>query len=202
MQQKLTFDIREHKKLLRVKLKQYRISMDSSEKQCKDEQIYQKLIGSKWYQNCNTVLTYVSTDIEVDTLRIINRALNDGKNVAVPKCIDGTRDMKFYYINSINDLEPGFFSVLEPIEEKCICADDFENAINIVPALSYDTDGYRLGYGKGYYDRFLSGHTELFNIGICYCGCIVSKLYRGRYDIAVDAVITEKFIKTLDVRRC
>ncbi len=201
MQQKLIFDIREHKKLLRAKLKQYRILMDSSEKQYKDDLIYQKLIGSKWYRGCSTVLTYVSTDIEVDTLRIINQAWNDGKKVAVPKCIDGTRDMKFFYINSIYDLETGTFSVLEPIEEKCTCAEKFESAINIVPALSYDNAGFRLGYGKGYYDRFLSGHTELFNIGICYCGCMVSKLYRGRYDIAVDAVITEKFIKTLDVRR-
>lgn len=191
------FDIRIYKKELRSKYKQIRTDMSPDLKKKLDESIFKRLISTEAYKKCKVLLTYVSTPIEVDTMQLIKHALSDGKTVAVPKCVDGTRDMIFYIISSMNHLEPGAFSVMEPIPDKCDELTYFEGAVCIVPALAYDMDGYRLGYGKGYYDRFLSSHKGMYNIGIEYCSCTASKLIRGRFDVPSDMIITEKYIKKI-----
>lgn len=196
MAQKLIdFDIRKHKTELRERYKLIRREMPVNLKKLRDEKIFSKLIGLDAYKAANTVLTYVSTDIEVDTIKFIKHALNDGKTVAVPRCVPNTRDMVFYVINSLRDLERGSFSVLEPILKKCRKLIDFKGAFCIVPALVYDRYGYRLGYGKGYYDRFLSAHPNMFLVGIGYCCCTVTELIHGRFDVAVDTLVTEKYVK-------
>ncbi len=195
--EKNRFDIREHKKQLRAKFKQLRIDMTDEVKQKLDENIAKRFLSLKIYKECKTLLSYVSTAIEVDTMQIISAALADGKKVAVPKCVDGTRDMIFYVIKSTDDLEPGAFSVLEPVPERCDELTEFDGAVCIVPALAYDMDGFRLGYGKGYYDRFLSAHKGLYNVGVEYCCCTVPKLIRGRFDIAAQMLVTEKYTKKL-----
>ena len=83
----------------------------------------------KQYQACQTLLTFVSTDIEVDTRGLIGQALRDGKRVAVPYCVDGTRQMDFYYIQSMKDLAPRTFGVLEPLVERCQKWSDDQNSI-------------------------------------------------------------------------
>ena len=196
MVQKLTgFDIREHKTELRNRYKQIRREMPSDVKLKRDEKIFSRIIGLDAYRSAKTVLAYVSTEIEVDTIKFIKHALNDGKTVAVPRCVPGTRDMVFYIIKSLQDLESGSFSVLEPIPKKCKKLTDFKGAFCIVPALVYDRYGYRLGYGKGYYDRFLSAHKDMFRVGIGYCCCTVTELVHGRFDAAVNILITEKYVK-------
>lgn len=193
------FDIREYKKALRAKFKQIRKDMTAQNKSELDGKICKKLVSTDAYKRCKCVLTYVSTEIEVDTMQLIHTALADGKIVAVPRCIDGTRDMDFYIITSDKQLESGAFGVLEPDPKKCELLTCFDDAVCIVPALAYDMDGYRLGYGKGYYDRFLSAHSGLYNIGIEYCSCTVSNLVRGKYDVAADMLVTEKYIKKINV---
>lgn len=189
------FDIRIHKKELRDKYKQIRRDMTAEVKNERDNQIFSRLINMEAYKKSKLVLTYVSTDIEVDTISFIEYALKDNKIVAVPRCVDGTRDMDFYVIKSVNDLEEGSFSVLEPVPEKCEKLKNFDNAFCIVPALVYDSYGYRLGYGKGYYDRFLSAHKNMFLVGIGYCCCMVTKLIHGHFDVAVNTIVTEKYVK-------
>ena len=189
------FDIRVHKKELRDKYKQIRRDMPTDLKSNHDKQIFSRLIDMEAYKKSKLVLAYVSTEIEVDTIKFIEYALNDNKTVAVPRCVEGTRDMEFYVIKEIEDLEPGSFSVLEPVPEKCRKLDNFENAFCIVPALVYDSYGYRLGYGKGYYDRFLSAHKNMFLVGIGYCCCMVTKLIHGHFDVAVNTIVTEKYVK-------
>lgn len=195
VQKLIGFDIREHKTELRNKYKQLRRDMPDDVKRQRDEKIFSRLIRLDAYRSAKTVLTYVSTDIEVDTIKFIKHALNDGKTVAVPRCVPNTRDMVFYIIRSLHDLEPGSFSVLEPIPKKCMKLKDFNGAFCIVPALVYDRYGYRLGYGKGYYDRFLSAHKKLFRVGIGYCCCTVTELVHGRFDVAVNTLVTEKYVK-------
>lgn len=191
------FDIREYKKELRSRFKQVRRDMSEQTKSNLDDLICKKLISTDAYKRCKRLLTYVSTDIEVDTMQLIHTAFGDGKIVAVPRCIDGTRNMDFYIITSEKQLESGAFGVLEPNTEKCELLTCFDDAICIVPALAYDMEGYRLGYGKGYYDRFLSSHKELYNVGIEYCSCTVSNLVRGRFDVAADMLVTDKYIKKI-----
>jgi len=192
------FDIRVHKKELRDKYKSIRREMTVNVKQDRDNQIFSKLIEMDAYKKNDLILTYVSTDIEVDTIKFIEYALKDNKTVAVPRCVDGTRDMDFYIIKSLDDLESGSFSVLEPIIDKCQKLEEFDDAFCIVPALVYDSYGYRLGYGKGYYDRFLSAHKNMFRVGIVYCCCMVTKLIHGYFDVAVNTIVTEKYVKRCD----
>lgn len=191
------FDIREYKKALRAKFKQIRRDMPEQTKAELDDKICRKLVSTDAYKRCKRLLTYVSTEIEVDTMQLIHTALADGKTVAVPRCIDGTRNMDFYIITSDGQLEARTFGVLEPDPEKCEMLTSFDDAVCIVPALAYDMDGYRLGYGGGYYDRFLSAHIGLYNIGIEYCSCTVSNLVRGKFDVAANLIVTEKYIKKI-----
>lgn len=195
------FDIREYKKQLRSCFKEKRISMTADEKSEKDRKIFEKLTAMSAYKNAERIFAYVSTGIEVDTLMLMEKALSDGKRVAVPRCIDGTREMDFYYIRSFDDLEKGSFGVLEPKTQCCEKADDLSSGVCIVPGLSFDTEGYRLGYGGGYYDRFLSRYTGLVKIGICYCSCISRKLIRGNFDINTDYVVTEKYVKNTSPKK-
>ena len=183
-------DIRPLKQKLRAESKLYRNELSSNEKAELDSKISDRLFNTWQYKSCEVLLTYVSTEIEVDTREIISRALADGKRVAVPRCIDNTRLMDFYFIKDFDDLESGYMGVLEPIPEKCEKMTDFSEGLCIVPALMFDLYGYRLGYGKGYYDRFLSnfcGET----LGICYNRCVREKLPHGKFDKCVERIITQ-----------
>lgn len=184
-------DIRVQKNALREKMKAFRRSMPPAVKEKKDAAIRRKLQLLKEYQACKTLLTFVSSPIEVDTRIIIAEALQQGKRVAVPYCIEGTRQMDFYYIRSMQDLAPRTFGVLEPIADRCEKMREAVKSVCIVPGLAFDWHGFRLGYGKGYYDRFLSGYTG-FTVGISYESCMRQRLPHGYYDLPVDLLITEK----------
>lgn len=193
-------DIRPIKTELRQKYRGLRQAMPPEIKEQRDEVIADQVRRLWQYENNDVLLIYVSTDIEVDTFRIIRRALADGKRVAVPRCVPDTRNMEFYYIQSTDELEPGMFGVLEPAAcpEKMYRPND--RGLCIVPAFSYDWNGYRLGYGKGYYDRFLS-RFEGNIVGICYSDCVQRTLPHGRYDRPVELLVTEKYLRRTVRRR-
>lgn len=187
-------DIRPIKIELRQKYRSLRQSMPQEIKQQRDEAIAAQVRRLWQYQRNAILLVYVSTPIEVDTFRIIEQALQDGKKVAVPRCVPDTRNMEFYYIDSVDELSPGMFGVLEPdaCPEKLYSERD--GGLCLVPAFSYDWRGYRLGYGKGYYDRFLS-RFEGNIVGICYSDCVQRSLPHGRYDRPVELLVTEKYLR-------
>lgn len=186
-------NIREYKISLRQKYKAIRLNYTSERKEKLDFDIISRLVRTYQYKNADTILCYVSTPLEVDTHFLIKTALAEGKRVAVPKCNPESISMDFYFINSFDDLEKGTFGVLEPILDKC---ERFTggNSICIVPGLSFDYAGYRLGYGKGYYDRFLTNYSQT-TIGICYNDCVQQRLFHGRFDVPVDLLITEKYLR-------
>lgn len=193
----LKFDIRNVKKDLRNKFKRIRMEMTPEIKNEKDEIILNRILELPEYKQAQTLICFVSTDIEVETKKLLKTALQQGKKVAVPKCIDSKNSiMKVYLINSFSDLEVATYSVLEPILSKCIELTDFSNSFCVVPGLAFDVKGYRLGYGKGYYDRFLSNYP-CKTIGICYNSCMKTRLPHGKYDRIVDILITEKFTKRI-----
>ncbi len=189
-------DIRPIKSQLREKYKQMRRDLTPDAKAEKDSKIAQRIYRLWQYRQNDTVLTYVSTAIEVDTHAIIEQALLDGKKVAVPRCVPDTRLMEFYYINGLDDLQPGSFGVLEPLPNPEKLVTDFSKGICLVPAFSYDWNGYRLGYGKGYYDRFLSRFGGDI-IGVCYSECIRPSLPHGRYDRTVELLVTDRFLRKI-----
>ena len=184
--------INESKKLMRAKYKSIRTSISTDEKNKLCRKISQAFLVSNIYKNSDSVFIYVSSEIEVDTHLIISFCFADKKNVYVPRCIEGTSFMKFYEITSFEDLETGAYGILEP-KNHCLPAEISCKGICVVPALAYDLNGYRLGFGKGYYDRFLCGFTGK-KIGLCYESCICSSLPHDEYDIVVDMLISDERI--------
>ena len=187
-------DIRKLKTRLREQYRAVREQMAPDVRAAADQQIAETVRKLWQYRTSRQLLVYVSTPIEVDTHRIITQALADGKRVAVPRCVPGTRNMEFYYIRSMDDLAPGSFGVLEPQNDPSQLVTDYSRAMCIIPAFSYDYTGYRLGYGKGYYDRFLAGF-EGYMIGICYSACVRRSLPHGRFDRPAQLLVTENYIR-------
>ncbi|MCI9575249.1 MAG: 5-formyltetrahydrofolate cyclo-ligase [Clostridiales bacterium] len=187
-------NIKEVKISLRSKFRNLRETMPSSKKKFWDASIRHNVFRLKEYKENSTLFIYVSKEIEVNTYPIIKDALSKGKRVAVPLCVKGTYQMEFYYITSVEDLEKGTFGVMEPITAHCEKVTDLTHGFCVVPGFSFDAKGYRLGYGKGYYDRFLSAFQG-FTAGICYANCIQWNLPHGYYDRPVDAIVTENYIR-------
>lgn len=184
-------DIRPEKAALRNAAIEWRKSLSRSEKQRMDFKIQSKVMNLWKFREVSTVLLYCAKPVEIDTKLLIERASALGKTVAVPRCVPGTREMDFYVITSFDDLEAGAFGVLEPIPERCRKLSDFTSSVCIVPALVYDKQGFRLGYGKGYYDRFLSGYKGNC-IGLAYSDWVKESLPHGKFDRKVDIIVTEK----------
>lgn len=179
------------KKELRKKLKQVRKNIpDKSEI---DEKICENLICSDLYLNADTILFYAALDDEINIDSCITDALSLGKKAALPLCTDNNGNMSFYYINSLEELTEGSFSVREPDVKICKPVEKITDALCVVPGISFDKFGYRLGYGKGYYDRFLENFP--FNsIGLCYNVLVEDELPHDKHDKSVDYIITENGI--------
>lgn len=187
-------NIKEYKQELRKSCREKRENLSPEIKRDLDLKIAVNIRKLKEYSPARTLLIYMSTPIEVDTRKIIENAWADGKKVAVPRCIPGTRDMEFHYIESFEELHSGTFSVLEPQESKPIVT-DFSGCLMIVPGMQFDMQGYRIGYGKGYYDRYMVKFKGI-SVGICYADELKPFMYHGRYDRAVNIVLTDKKIRT------
>ena len=173
-----------------------REALSEQERSVLDDRIAQKLLATSEYAEATTVLTYVSVSSEVSTRMFIECALRDGKTVAVPRCLPG-HCLEFVAIASLEQLVAAPFNLLEPAKElPALTEDQKNNSICIVPALLVDTKGYRLGYGAGFYDRFLSTYP-----GKKICLAYQQNLSRTMlphtaFDVAVDLVITESDVLT------
>lgn len=186
-------DIRVYKTELRQASRERRAMLSPETKAELDRGIENNVRRLYQYRGANTIMVYVSTAIEIDTRKIIKNAWEDGKKVAVPRCIPETREMEFHYITSFDDLAPGMFSVLEP-DENLPTVQKFDGCLMLVPGFVYDRYGYRLGYGKGYYDRYISRFTGV-TVGMCYENEVTYRLQHGRFDRPVSTILTEKRIR-------
>ena len=184
------------KQRLREECLAAREALSEQERSVLDERITQKLLVTSEYSEATTVLTYVSVSSEVSTRMFIECALRDGKTVAVPRCLPG-HCLEFVAITSLDQLIAAPFGLLEPPKELPALTEEQMNAsICIVPALLVDIKGYRLGYGAGFYDRFLSTYP-----GKKICLAYQQNLSRTMlphttFDVAVDEVITESDVLT------
>ena len=136
----------------------------------------------------------------MNTFHFIEKCWKDGKKVAVPACNSENRSMNFYFINSFDDLEKATFGLLEPIRDKCELVTNFSQGLCVVPGFCFDYKGYRLGYGYGYYDRFLQNFGGI-TLGICYSNCIIPQLPHGKFDKHVDILLNDKYIKEIKRER-
>ena len=171
-----------NKQILRNKYKDIRKNIKDKEKQ--NDIIFNKIINLEEYKQSNLILIYISLKNEVDTIELIKYGLKEGKQLAVPKC-EGN-DMVFYYINSLEDLQEGNFGILEPKTNKIV--KNFNNSICIIPGLAFDKQNNRIGYGRGFYDRFLKNYHGI-KIGLTYKECVCDKIDADENDIKMDKVI-------------
>ena len=182
------------KKQLRTHYKSVRNSIPAENKSISDRNIYNHFVNSSFFNHFDTYLCYVSVGSEVETINIIESLLSNGKRVGVPYCEGKT--MHFYQIKSTDDLFCGSYGIPTANVETAEKIEDFSNTLCIVPALSFDKKGYRLGYGGGYYDRFLSSHT-VSTLGLCYEYCIAESLPAESHDIKIRCVLTENGFRNI-----
>ncbi len=154
--------------------------------------ICDSFLQSKLYKSCDTIFVYSSLGSEVSTDSIIAKAFSDGKRVAFPKCLDKKGNMQFYFVGSQEELTRGYYGISEPPTHSQA---NFGNTgtVCLVPGLSFSLDGYRLGYGKGYYDRFLNEFHGI-SVGLCYSELLSEHLPTDIHDKKVNYLITDKRI--------
>ena len=162
------------------------------DKEIKSHEIFEKLRNLNEWKDAKIINTYVSLKEEVDTRFIIYHALLEGKRVFCP--ITKGENLIFGEIFSFNDLIYGACGILEPKEPSNISIDEFD--LIIVPGIAFDRSGYRIGYGKGYCDRFLKDIKRGIKIGLVFDDLLLDSLSVEEHDEKVDIIITEgKIIK-------
>ena len=177
------------KTALRIELKERRFALSAEERKEKSERIVEYLIRET--SGFSVILAYAAKEPEVETLSYISRMIDAGKTVAVPIIEKETHTLRLSRLTSISDLEISTFNVPEPVSaEKPIPPKDIECVI--LPMVGFDRKGNRLGYGAGYYDRFLAANTHVKKIGLAYACQEVSSVPAEEYDVRMDEIITEE----------
>ena len=171
---------------LRTTLKLRRKNMSEDEVITKSAEICKKLIGTKEFQNAEIVMVYLSISNEVDTEYIIKSAISSGKTVLVPVTVGN--DIIPCILENMENLKKGAFGIKEP-EEKREWTEKID--LCVVPGLGFDKNGGRIGFGRGYYDRFLSD-KQCKKVGIAYSNQIEKNVFAEDYDVFMDIVITEE----------
>ena len=176
------------KKALRREIGAKKRALSAAEIESRSAILADKLYETKQYRQAKSLYAYLSFNQEVRTNPIIERAWADGKRVAVPKVIGS--EMVFIWIDSFDNLAPqGPFNITEPIESGPVACD--ETALVLMPGLAFDHQGRRVGYGGGYYDRYLAAQPHHPTVALCYDFQMYDHLDVDDFDIPVDVVITD-----------
>lgn len=167
-------------------------AIDENTKALIDAELCRRVTSCDAYISAEVVLAYYPIKNEPDVLLIVKDALSKGKRVAFPISDPENFELDFRYVSSLEDMVCGEYSIPEPepTAERFL-NDASSKALCIVPGLSFDRNGFRIGYGKGFYDRFLS-RFEGVSVGLLAHGLLADELPRENTDMAVDVIITEK----------
>uniref|UniRef100_UPI00405672E3 5-formyltetrahydrofolate cyclo-ligase n=1 Tax=Agathobacter sp. TaxID=2021311 RepID=UPI00405672E3 len=195
----------ETKKEIRKQILQKRDALSVAERQQKSRKIMQKVMQSEGFQNSSKLLLFASCKSEVDTTGIMQHAIAAGKELYLPK-VTGL-EMEFYRISDVSELEEGYCGIKEPKAEHSqkFMPKEGENVFILLPGAVFDKEGGRIGYGKGFYDRFLGKlekiveKTNLCKIAVAF-GCQIvdnGRIAREAHDILPDYIITEECILCL-----
>ena len=176
------------KKALRREIGAKKRALSAAEIESRSAILAEKLFSTVQYRDCKSLYAYLSFNQEVRTNPIIQQAWADGKRVAVPKVVGD--EMVFIWIDSFEGLAPqGAFHILEPIEDGPVASD--ETALILMPGLAFDPQGHRVGYGGGYYDRFLEKEPDHPLVALCYDFQLYDRLEVEAHDVPVDVVLTD-----------
>ena len=174
-----------NKKQLRSIIREKKRAMTPEEIREKSRILMEKLLKTKLYQKAQTIYGYLSYNQEVQTLPILAKALEAGKRVAVPKVYG--EEMRFLYLEDLSQVAPGFGGIPEPIADSPVAEDP--PALVLMPGLAFDREGHRIGYGGGFYDRFLAKEPEHPTVALCYEFQMVENLPVESFDVPVDLVL-------------
>lgn len=176
---------------LRREMKQKRASLEKEEWKRKSAKIQESLFQTAEYQTAERVFLYLSYAKEADTYAILSDAGNQNKHVAVPKVV-GKGHMEFYEIRGLCDVRPGAYGISEPFDERMLIIPSVkEKAICIVPGLVFDETCNRIGYGGGFYDRYLARYPFLKKIALAYDFSVLQSIPSSEYDVKMDMILTE-----------
>lgn len=184
----------ERKSEIRRIARQARTALPKSLRACYSEQIVSHVIGHPFFQECDTVCCYVACKEEADLSLLMDAAWAAGKQVAVPKVLTD-EEMEFFAIHSREELSPGFFGIFEPTNPQIPwSAKTGEQVLVLLPGLAFDREGNRLGYGRGFYDRYLRAHPSYHTIGIAFSVQCMEQIPAQPHDQRAEIVINEKGI--------
>ena len=173
------------KKALRREIREKKRAMTEEEIVDRSEKLGQLFVQSEAYRKAKTVYGYLPYNQEVRTVPMLAQALRDGKRVAVPKIYGDT--MKFLYLDDLSKVEKNDMGIPEPIADTPV-ADD-KTALVLMPGLAFTKQGDRMGYGGGFYDRFLAEEPDHPTLALCYDFQMVDSLPTEEFDIPVDTVL-------------
>ena len=148
--------------------------------------IIEKILAMEVYQKASCIYVYMDCKGEASTRELIHHAIKDGKKVAAPRVFG--EDMKYFYVSSHGDLEPGYFGILEP--KTTLPQAEDENALLIVPGVAFDDQRHRCGYGKGFYDRYLFSHPHHPTVAIALDFQLVDQVPFDEFDILPQVLVT------------
>jgi len=175
----------EDKTALRKLIRDKKRAMTEEEIRIASDRLAELFFDTPEYKNANTIYGYLPYNQEVRTVPILERALRDGKKVAVPKVYGD--EMKFIYLTDMSLVEKGYAGIPEPIADEPVAED--KNALVLMPGLVFDPKGHRIGYGGGFYDKFLAGEPEHTTIALCYDFQVLPEIKTDTFDIPVDRVL-------------
>ncbi len=173
------------KKQLRAMIRERKRAMTQQQIDRASQELMRQFVNTDQYNASQTIYGYLPYNQEVRTVPILRRALEDGKRVAVPKVYGD--EMRFIYITDFSSLEKSDMGIPEPIADEPVANDP--KSLVLMPGLAFDKEGHRIGYGGGFYDKFLSKEPEHPTIALCYDFQMVSHLDTEEYDIPVNRVL-------------
>ena len=176
------------KQALRKEIREKKRAMTEEQIVTASERLGQLFLASDAYKQAKTIYGYLPYNQEVRTVPMLQQALLDGKKVAVPKCYGD--EMRFIYLDDLSKVEKGYCGIPEPIADEPV-ADD-KTALVLMPGLAFDPQGHRMGYGGGFYDKFLEQEPNHPTIALCYDFQMLEHLETEAHDVPADTVLWAK----------
>lgn len=178
------------KRILRDEMNRKRNALAKAEAESKSRAIAANLAKIKEYKEANAVIFYAAKGNEVQTAGLIREALRQGKKVLLPITNTAAKEIEISEVKDYSsDLKKGAYGIMEPKKKRAF--DERKIDVVIVPGVAFDTDGHRLGYGLGYYDKLLRRLANAAKIGLAYDFQVVDKLPRESHDHPMDMIVTE-----------
>ena len=170
---------------LRRRIREKKRAMTPEEIEERSRELGRQFAATEAYRKAKTIYGYMPYNQEVRTVPMLQRALDEGKRVAVPKVYG--EEMRFIYLEDLTQVSKGYAGIPEPIADAPVAED--KQALVLMPGLAFDPQGHRIGYGGGFYDRFLAQEPHHPTLALCYEFQMQAHLDTEEFDIPVDTVL-------------